>query len=755
MPSRLRCLSELASPIPPVVPLLLVAVWIGAFAASPAGAQPCVVRGQVVDAQGQGLPYANVQIAGTLSGAAADSTGHFRFTTRERGPHVLQATMVGYATATRTVDLVRGDTIEVRLALGAARIELSEAVITGASFDMGREPQAALSPLEAVTTPGASGDLLRALQAFPGVSAPGDGAGLFVRGGDADETQVLIDGAPVFYPYAYASPNGGSFGAVRPFLVKGTALSTGGFSAQYGNALSGVLAIESKDPPTEAHRYLNAGLAGVSLRFDQPIGDAVGLRVSGSRSHTGLLFRANGTYDEFTTVPQGLDGTLSLTWDYGEAGQMKTLHFGRHNRIGAYTQDGAFDGVYRSTSTNQLHVLQWTARSGAWSVESVASWSRYASTESLGALDLQPTDDAAHLRTDVRRTWGDWTLRTGLVAQHRRHHFLGQVPIQPGVLNETRASRRISEVVRVWRAGGYAELAARLLPRVHATAGIRVDDELRPAAAVGPPVVDPRTSVTFLLSPHTELRAAWGFYHQFPEPETRGQHAGPNALGAQQAQHLVAGFRHERGPLLLRAEAYLKPYRDLVVRTGPSRYANAGAGRARGVDLFAKYGAFLETPISGWVAYSLLDAERTQPRDRGESVTLERGPASTEVTHHLSLVGKAQVVGNLYTGVSYRVATGRPFTPVIDAVEQPSGAVLPVDGPVGSARLPAYHRLDLQLSYYWPFGEDRHAVFYAAVNNVFDRANVVGVHYTPDYSKRSWRRTDFVRSFYVGVSLQF
>ena len=742
--------------VPPLAATLLAFVLLGVWlaVASPAAAQPTVVQGRVVDAEGRGLPHANVQVAGTLSGAAADSTGRFRFATRESGPHTLRATMVGYAPATQAVTLAAGDTLAVRLVLGADRIEMSEAVVTGASYDMGRAPQAELSALEAVTTPGASGDLFRALQAFPGVAAQGDGAGLFVRGGEARETTVLLDGAPVFYPYAYASPNGGSFGTVRPFLAAGTALSTGGFSAQYGNALSGVLAIETKDRPTDARQYVNAGLAGLSLRAAQPFGDAVGVRVSGNRSHTGLLMRANGQRDEFATVPQGVDGTLGLTWDYSDTGQVKLVHFARHDRLGVRTQEGAYRDLYRSTSTNQLHALQWEAQPGAWSVRAVASWSRYASTRSFGALALHPTDDAAHLRVDAERSWGGWTLRTGAVAQHRRHRFAGQVPFQPDALGSAADALRIDETVRVWRGGGYVEAAARLLPRFHATAGVRVDDEHRRGDAASAPVVDPRLSLTVLVSPRTELRAAWGLYHQFPEPETRGQHTGRRPLGAERAQHVVAGLRHERGPLLVRAEAYLKPYRDLVVRTGPSRYANAGTGQARGVDLFAKYGAFLETPVSGWVAYSLLDAARTQPRDRGRTVVLERGPSPTALTHQLRLVGKAQVVGNVHAGASYRASSGRPFTPVVDAVALPSGAVGPVDGPVGSARMPAFHRLDLQLSYYWPFGDGQHAVVYAAVNNVLDRANVIGVNYAPDYAERSWRRTDFVRSLYVGVSLQ-
>jgi hypothetical protein len=210
----------------------------------------------------------------------------------------------------------------------------------------------------------------------------------------------------------------------------------------------------------------------------------------------------------------------------------------------------------------------------------------------------------------------------------------------------------------------------------------------------------------------------------------------------------------DRAPLLVRVESYWKPYDDLLVRTGPERYANAGTGHARGIDVFAKYGAFLKTRVSGWVSYSLLDAERTQPRDVGTEVVLDDGPAPFDLTHQASVVGKVEVVPRVYAGASYRLTSGAPYTPVVETRTGPSGSVLPVDGPVGSERLPTYQRLDVQLSYFWPLGDGRHVLFYAAVNNALDRRNVLGVTYPPDYSAPEYQRTLFRRSAYVGVTVQ-
>ncbi|PSQ84443.1 MAG: hypothetical protein BRD30_11735, partial [Bacteroidetes bacterium QH_2_63_10] len=155
-------------------------------------AQPAVVDGQVRDARGAPVPYANVRLAGTTDGAATDETGRFRFTTQRTGPVVLRASAVGYEPTERSIRLGAGDTTTVQVTLPATSVQLDEAVVTGETYSTGSASKATLGSTEAVTTPGAQGDLFRALQSFPGVASPGDGAGLFVRGGDVTETKLFL-----------------------------------------------------------------------------------------------------------------------------------------------------------------------------------------------------------------------------------------------------------------------------------------------------------------------------------------------------------------------------------------------------------------------------------------------------------------------------------------------------------------------------------------------------------------------------------
>lgn len=662
----------------------------------------------------------------------------------------MQASAVGYATAREVCRLAPGDTVTVDLVLSSKQVELDEAVVTREAYSTGSGSNATLGPTEAVTTPGANGDLFRALQAFPGVASPGDGAGLFVRGGDVTETKTILDQATVYHPYRYESPAGGTFGAVRPFLVDGTEFSTGGFSAKYGDALSGVLVMESQDRPSRSQQYVNLGLAAASVSIDQPLlENELGFRFSGNRSFTGVLFRVNGQQEDYTTVPQGLDGTVSLTWDYAETSQLKLLSFIRHNRLGVETAEGPYTGVYRSETTNQLYNLQWKTKRTDWTIESSTSLNTFQSEKAFGRLDLAPKDASAKIRLDVTWSLDRWTLRTGGSVEHRTHELNGTVPQKPGVLDGKAPIRSVTASIPTTHSGAYGEAEFRMLPSLTGRVGLRGDHHTRADTFV----VDPRVSVSWQFMSDTQLRASWGRYHQFPQLSTFSRNSGPTALSAQQAEHMVVGLRHETENLLLRAEAYYKPYESLVVRTGPSQYANKGTGAASGLDIFAKYGAFLETRFNGWASYSLLQSRRTQPRERGTRVELEKGPAPYDLTHQATVVGKIRVVDQVRLGGTYRYTTGRPYTPVVDTEQLESGGLFPIDGPVGSRRLPAYHRLDVQVSYYWAFNREQNVVFYTAVNNVLDRSNAIDVTYSADYAEKRYRTTDFRRSIYVGLTL--
>ena len=88
---------------------------------------------------------------------------------------------------------------------------------------------------------------IHALSTLPGTQKIGETEGLFVRGGSASETKTVIDEMVVENPFFSSVPDIPSRGRFSPMLFKGTFFSTGGYSAQYGQALSSVLVLKTQD----------------------------------------------------------------------------------------------------------------------------------------------------------------------------------------------------------------------------------------------------------------------------------------------------------------------------------------------------------------------------------------------------------------------------------------------------------------------------------------------------------------------------
>ena len=126
---------------------------------------------------------------------------------------------------------VRSDTTRLERRLFETAPNVSTLSVT--SRDLGRAPRFF-----------AEADVLRALQLMPGVEARNDySAGMNVRGGEADQNLILLDGYPVYNPFHF----GGLFGTFIDPTVARVDMFTGGFPARYGGRLSSVLNVRSAE----------------------------------------------------------------------------------------------------------------------------------------------------------------------------------------------------------------------------------------------------------------------------------------------------------------------------------------------------------------------------------------------------------------------------------------------------------------------------------------------------------------------------
>ena len=586
----------------------------------------------------------------------------------------------------------------------------------------------------------------------PGVAKTDEGAGLFVRGGDVSETATFLDRAPLYHPYRYETPNGGLFGTVDPYLISGLSLGTGAIPARYGNVLSGVLDLTGMDRPQRTTVAAGLGLATASVNVGVPIGRRAGVRFSGNESMSRLLFAVNPTDQHFTTFPSGSNLNADVYFDAERAGRFKLSVLTNQDRVGVQVWQDAFAGVLDSAERTRLVSLGWTkALAGAWVLTTTASAGDANERVRVGVMDLASGDSSGTVRVDAVGPLGGWIVRGGFEGERQGGTAQGTTASHGGDLGGVQGVRLWSFDQTEWHAGGYSE-AERRAGRLTLSAGARVDR----FQTLGAWTADPRVALTCAVGARQHLLAAWGLFHQAPSPLYLDRQYGNPALPPMSARHLEAGYAYgvESGPVYVRVEAYDKQYRDLPLEDPALNFSGRGFGRARGIDVFLKLARSAAWDV--WASYSFVHARRlyTPFEDYGRyGVPAAPFRPDFEIPHTLQVVARGAVSTSVAVGASLRVASGKPFTPIVGGVG-PAGRMVPIFGPINSDRLPLYQRLDVNVSHSRAIKSKASVILYVGLTNLLNHENVFEYVYSADFRERAPAPGSWRRAVYFGVTVQ-
>jgi len=199
-------------------------------------------------------------------------------------------------------------------------------------------------------------------------------------------------------------------------------------------------------------------------------------------------------------------------------------------------------------------------------------------------------------------------------------------------------------------------------------------------------------------------------------------------------------------------DAYVKQFDDLTLfapRLYPGMAAapgNAlfytGSGTARGIEALLQYKAQRNTI---WASFGLSRTEYTYP---GLEAATFAG--SYDRPNEFKIVDAFQIIGGWSMSGAWVAANGRPYTPPtsVESVWFPSGAMVNevAFGAKNSARLPAFHRLDLSSQHDFSIGGVKSTVG-GTLFNVYDQKNILFYEYeTAGHSQAAHEVTMMGRS---------
>ncbi len=209
------------------------------------------VRGFVYDIDnGEPVPYVNVIVLKTDNiGAPTDENGFFSIATVPAGNQTLILTYIGYDTLLFPIKVEAGGITSVKLELKQSGITLDGVTISSKTTSKLEEVSIStttITPTQIKRLPSVGGepDLAQYLQILPGVIFTGDQGGqLYIRGGSPIQNKVLLDGMVIYNPFHSI----GLFSVFETDIIRNVDVYTGGFSAEYGDRISAVIDINTRD----------------------------------------------------------------------------------------------------------------------------------------------------------------------------------------------------------------------------------------------------------------------------------------------------------------------------------------------------------------------------------------------------------------------------------------------------------------------------------------------------------------------------
>ena len=673
--------------------------------------------GTVQDARGEAVVGANVYLKDTYDGTSSAVDGSFSFATPATGAQWLLVSAVGFRSYEQPV-AVDQDTVSVAIVLREAINKMDGVTITAGAFAASDEKQGLmLKPLEIVTTAGALGDISGALNTLPGTQTVAEDGRLFVRGGAGYETQTYMDGMLIHAPYGASAPDVPTRGRFSPFLFKGTTFSTGGYSAEYGQALSSALVLNSVDLAPQTQTDVSLMTVGVDATH-QHRWENTSLLVRGEYTNLAPYQGLVKQDIDWKQAPVSGGGSVALRHKTSAQGMLKLYGYANRGQLALRQPTISGDDSDNIRVQNDNLYLNGTyqeAFTDRWSLRTGVSYTQDQTATTVNSHLFKESSRGVHTKATFTYDASEYVaIRGG--AEHQ---------IDQGVRQHALAE---GEVVQRWDdqlTAGFAEADVYASSRWVARAGVRGEHSSWSQTTR----VAPRLSLAYQTGSATQVSLAYGTFSQRPESSllTNGLRLLP-----ERATHYIANYQRSKNGRTFRVEAFQKSYRDLV-KTVDQRATNQGYGYARGMEVFWRDRSTIKN-ADYWVSYSLLDTQR----DYRDFPTLAR---PTFAAHHTFSVVYKHFLPALKTqlGARYSFASGRPyFNPNHDNFH--------------SDRTRSFNNLCLNAAYLIR----QHIILYASATNVLGAPNVFGYEYAaqPDERGAYARRAigpPAPRFFFVGL----
>jgi outer membrane cobalamin receptor len=649
------------------------------------------ISGKILDEKKLPVLSANIFIEGTYDGATSDEKGNFTFATTATGNQTILVSFLSYETTKQVIDV--SNATNLTLILRESVNTLDAVTISAGNLDSGEKARVSvLKPLDIVTTAGSNANIVSALQTLPGTNNVGESGRLFVRGGESDETQTYVDGLRVGQPYGASANNTPARGRFSPFLFSGANFSTGGYSAEYGEALSSVLLLPTKD---------EADADKTEMAFM-----TVGLGLGRTKKWEKSSLSFNTSYINLKPyqllVPQRLDFNKPFQSASGES--VFRYQFA-NGLLKIYTAFDAQSLDLNQDDINQIPKVRFALNNNnlyfnssykgsfgeKWQITTGFAYGYAENKIGIDATKINNFENTSHLKFKLRKSFSErFKLSFGADYFNTRWNENFNVVFRNNYNENIVAT--------------YAEADVFISKKMAFKAGIRATNNY----FINEFAVAPRFSLGYKIAKNSQFSLAYGEFTQAPKQDYLKF---SNQFENEKTSHYILNYQYNKEGQTLRLEAYYKDYRDLVKFNTPtsqfnSVFNNSGNGFAKGLELFWRDNKNIKN-LEYWVSYSYIDTERDY-RNFPDKVT-----PNFVANHNLSVVTKYWINDwKSQIGFTASVASGRPYNN-------------PNELKFMNGKTPIYQ----DLSFNWAYLLTTQKILYFSMTNVLGANQVFGYDY--------------------------
>jgi vitamin B12 transporter len=674
------------------------------------------LTGVVLDNKNGSIPGANIFLKDTYDGGSSDANGHFSFKTTETGEQVLVVTCVGFQNWEEKI-ILNGTEQNIKAVLKEAISELKTVTIAAGAFEASDEKKMVmLRPLDIVTTAGAAGDIYGAIQTLPGTGVVGEKEGLYVRGGDASETKTFIDGLMVDNPYFTSVPDVPQRGRFSPFLFKGTSFSSGGYSAQYGQAMSSALILESMDLPDKTITNIGIMSVGVSAGHNKRWKNT-SLGINGGYTDLSPYFALVKQNREWNDPPKTENGSLVFRHKTSNDGMLKAfVNFSWTQLNIAYLDTS--DSMLEKTNNYDLHNFNFFSSFNykqiilkSWTLYAAGSLSSNKDEIKIDDLPVNHSNKLFDSRLSLSHSIGELSvIRFG--AEYQKPFS------ETNVIN---FDQEFKETYSAWFAESDIYLTQKLVARL----GLRGEN----SEVLDRRNLAPRASLAYKTSLYNQVSFAFGDFYQLPNQNFILAYPNQN-FHYESARHFILNYQHISDFRTFRIETYYKDYNNLF-RMINGVADNSGNGYANGFEFF--YRDKLIIPKADfWLSYSYLDTKRLY-----NDFPIKTMP-SFAANNTASLVFKYFIQKwSLGPGLTYVYSSGRPYY-------NPNNPIYLGD------RTRDYHNLSFNCNYLTSIKKN-FTVLVFSIGNILGIENVFSYNYSSDGLRRVAVGPTAARFYFIGM----